>query len=343
MKKTKKTILIIVCVLEALVLAFLLCGTIFLETKLGKINRKGEFQGFTEEELAALEENNPDIQGEVVDPDSIEWGDDAAQIGGGKDIINILLIGQDRREGEGRARSDAMILVTINKSAKTLTMTSFMRDMYVQIPGYLDNRINASYAFGGMDLLNACINKNFGVVIDGNIEVDFSGFQEVIDILGGVDIELTAAEADYLNARGNWDVESNAGTWNLKPGVNHLTGSQALAYSRIRKVGNGDFGRTNRQRTVLTALADQAKGMTVTQANKLLDKILPLLTTDLSDKQIMRLVMDILPMLSELKFSSQQIPAEGAYYPAYFEERNMAVLVPNLEKNRQILAEIMKE
>lgn len=343
MKKTKKTILIVVCVLEALVLAFLLFGTIFLESKLGKINRKGIFLGFTEEELAVLEENNPDIQGEVVDPDSIDWGDEATQIGGGKDIINILLIGQDRRAGEGRARSDAMILCTINKSAKTLTMTSFMRDMYVQIPGYMDNRINASYAFGGMDLLNECINKNFGVVIDGNIEVDFTGFCEVIDILGGVDIVLTAAEADYMNNRGNWDVEFNAGTWNLKEGVNHLTGSQALAYSRIRKVGNGDFGRTNRQRTVLTALANQTKGMSVSQANKLLDEILPLLTTDLSDKQIMRLVMEIMPMLSDLKVSSQQIPAEGAYYPAYFEERNMAVLVPYLDMNREILAGIMKE
>ena len=94
-----------------------------------------------------------------------------------KDIVNLLLIGQDRREGQDRQRADSMIMVTLNKKTKQISMTSFMRDLYVQIPGYSDNRINATYAFGGMDLLDSTLNTNFGVEIAGNVEVDFGEFQ----------------------------------------------------------------------------------------------------------------------------------------------------------------------
>jgi len=344
----RRPILIGLCVIESLLLLVLLLGMvgIFMIESYAKLTGRKEdmYKGgdwASEDEFNASEENNPDIQGDVLDPSDIDWGDPATQIGGGKDVINILLVGQDRRAGEGRCRSDSMILCTINKSAKTMTMTSFMRDMYVQIPGYSDNRINASYAFGGMELLDQCLNVNFGIVVDGNIEVDFSGFQEAIDIVGGIDIELTAAEARYLNRWGNWDVEDNAGQWSLIEGVNHLNGSQALAFSRIREVGNGDYGRTNRQRTVLTKLIDKAKGLSLAEADKLLRKILPLLATDLSEKQIVRLVVELLPLLPELTINTQQIPANDAHYGAYV--REMAVLIPDLEKNREILAEIMKE
>lgn len=340
-KSYRKAFLVTICVIESLVLALLLSATVYAEYMFGLINRNGQFQGMTEEEYMQGETNNPDIDGDEIDPDDIQWGNPADQIGAGKDIINILLIGQDRREGEGRSRSDSMILCTINKSAKTVTMTSFMRDMYVQIPGYMDNRINASYALGGMELLDECLNVNFGVVIDGNIEVDFSGFQDVINLLGGIDIELTAAEASYLNKWGNWGVEDNAGEWSLTAGVNHLNGSQALAYSRIRQVGNGDYGRTNRQRVVLSELMEGAKSLSTTQANKLLQKILPLLTTDMTNQQLVGLIMEILPMLSDMTINTQQIPADGAHYGAYI--REMAVLIPDLEKNREILASIMAE
>ena len=340
-KSFRKAFLITLCVVESLVLALLLSATVYAEYMFGLINRNGKFHGMSEEEYMQTETNNPDINGEKIDPDDINWGNPANQIGAGKDIINILLIGQDRREGEGRSRSDSMILCTINKVAKTVTMTSFMRDMYVQIPGYMDNRINASYAFGGMDLLDKCLNVNFGVVIDGNVEVDFSGFQEVINLIGGIDIELTAAEARYLNRWGNWDVEDNAGEWSLTAGMNHLNGSQALAYSRIRQVGNGDYGRTNRQRVVLSKLMEGAKTLSTTQANKMLQKILPLLTTDMTNQQLVGLIMEILPMLSDMTINTQQIPADGAHYGAYI--REMAVLIPDLEKNREILAQIMAE
>ena len=339
--KSMRIFLIVVCVLEALILAFLLFGTILLDDMFSKFGHDLYQGGMSEDEYMQNESNNPNINGEEIDPDDIDWGDPAYQIGGGKDVINLLLIGQDRREGEGRARSDSMILCTINKKNKTVTMTSFMRDMYVQIPGYMDNRINASYAFGGMELLNECLYVNFGIVVDGNIEVDFSGFQEVIELVGGIDIELSAAEARYLNKWGNWDVEDNAGEWSLVEGMNHLNGSQALAYSRIREVGNGDYGRTNRQRVVLTELIEESKSMNLSQVRKLLNKILPLLTTDLTNQEIFGLAMELFPQISDYTINTQQIPADGAHYGAFI--REMAVLVPDLEKNREILAGIMAE
>ena len=340
-KSALRVLLIILCVVESVVLAGLLAGTIILESWFSKIGRDPYAGGMSEEEYMQSETNNPDIEGEKIDPDDIQWGNPANQIGAGKNIINILLIGQDRRAGESRARSDSMILCTINKNTNTITMTSFMRDMYVQIPGYTDNRINASYAYGGMQLLDQCLNVNFGVVIDGNVEVDFSGFQEVIDLIGGIDIELTQAEASYLNRRGNWEVENNAGQWSLKAGMNHLNGSQALAYSRIRAVGNGDYGRTNRQRVVLMELIEQAKKLSLPQVNKLMNKILPLITTDMSNQEIVGFVTDLVPKLSGMTVNTQQIPADGAHYGAMV--REMAVLIPDLEKNREILAGIMAD
>lgn len=343
----KKKLMIAVCVVLAVLLVALVAVTAYLESMIGLINFKNPFdRGETmseseyQEYLDQMNTADPDYTGPTMDEDDINWGH-AGSIGKMENVVNILLIGQDRRTGEGRARSDSMILCTINKSAKTLTMISFMRDMYVQIPGYQDNRINASYAFGGMKLLNECIEKNFGITVDGNVEVDFGGFSGIIDELGGVEIELTASEASYLNRRGNWDFENNAGTWNLKAGMNKLNGSQAFAYSRIRQVGNGDFGRTERQRKVLNVLLEKAKDMSLTQVNNLLRKFLPLLTTDMTTSEIFGYALDIAPLLKDLKVSTVQIPAEGAYKMTMI--RGMSVLLPDLEKNNKILEDIMKD
>ncbi|MBO5316919.1 MAG: LCP family protein [Oscillospiraceae bacterium] len=342
----RRKILVALCVALTLVLVLLVAATAYLEGVLGLINRTDpdkNHSGMSESEYmdSVLEDEtlDPDFTGPEMDPNDVVWGN-STQIEKTADVINILLIGQDRRQGEGRSRSDAMILCTINKKEKTLTLSSFMRDMYVQIPGHKDNRINASYAMGGMKLLDECLNKNFGVTIDGNIEVDFFGFMKAIDLVGGVEIELTSSEASYLNKHGNWDVEDNARKWNLKKGVNTLNGSQAVAYSRIRKIGNGDFGRTNRHRIVLNALLEKAKTMSITKLNALLLEVLPLLTTDLSNAQIMGFTLELFPILSDLTVNTQQIPADGTYKMTNI--RGMSVILPDLEKNTKILEQIMK-
>lgn len=129
-----------------------------------------------------------------IDPNDVEW--DFIERIEDNQLVNLLLVGQDRREDESRQRSDTMILCSINLETSEVSLISFLRDLYVQIPGgYSANRLNATYVFGGFDLLDATLTENFGVSIDGNFEVDFTGFKAIIDMVGGIDIELTSAEA----------------------------------------------------------------------------------------------------------------------------------------------------
>lgn len=332
----KRIVLKLLCALLALILVGLLFGYAYIDRMLGLLGR----QPNTNQTLSAAEieeiqnQTDPadeDFAGPVIDPTDVTWSTEPAEVIEEEHIINILLIGQDRRPGEGRQRSDAMILCTLNTETKTLVMTSFLRDLYVQIPGYKDNRLNVPYALGGMELLKETLKHNFGIRVDGCVEVDFSQFERIVDLMGGVDISLTASEVSYLY--------NNYG-YMLKEGINHLNGQQALAYSRIRYIGT-DFGRTNRQRTVLSALLEQCKDLSITQMHNLLEGILQLISTDMSNGQILDLVFTAFPMLSGLQVKTQHIPAEGTYRFASI--RGMSVIVADMEANRRILAESIME
>lgn len=221
----------------------------------------------------------------------------------GDHLVNILLVGQDRRPGEGRQRSDSMILVSFNKSTNTITLTSFMRDQYVQIPGYKPNKLNAAYSFGGMKLLCQTLAKNFGVQVDGVVEVDFGGFKDIIDLLGGVEIKMTQKEVDYFNTFTDW---------NLVKGVNRLNGEQALAYARLREIDT-DYRRAERQRTVVSALIEAYKSQPLNQLLGLLDDILPLITTNMTNTEILTYATDLFPMLSGAEMETLRIPVEGTF------------------------------
>lgn len=335
----KRTLLTVFCVILAVILILLIAATAFLEGKMGLLNRTDGNSTLSSEDLQDFlnSQTDPSASGPTIDPDDIDWGNQGDEpVKASDDIINILLIGQDSRSN---SLSDSMILCSINKPAKTINVISFMRDMYVQIPGYYDHKLNTSYALGGMKTLNATLAENFGIHIDGNVEVDFSGFIDVIDVLGGVDVELTSSEASYLNRRGNWDLNnSTAGQWSLREGVNHLTGEQALAYCRIRYIGNGDYGRTERQRKVLFALMEEAKDLSITKLNTLLNEVLPMLTTDLSNSEIVGYALEVFPLFSDLTMSTHQIPTDDGHYAGFVKE--MAVLVPDLDVNRQYLEDL---
>ena len=333
-KSWKKKLLTALGILLLIVLLLGLAAALFINSWLNKIPRATEpSETLSASQIQELEnQTDPEdatFTGPTIDPLDVTWGTAPSQLVGlDADIINILLIGQDRREGQGRQRSDAMILCTVNTKAKTLTMTSFLRDLYVQIPGYQDNRLNATYQFGGMQLLNKALEVNFGVHVDGNVEVDFSSFEKVIDMVGGVDIYLTAAEAKHLNKPSR--------KWGLTEGVNHLQGKQALAYSRIRYIGT-DFGRTNRQRTVLTALINKAKDLPYDRLMELVETAIGLVTTDMTNLEIIKTAASLIPLLKDIKIQTQYIPAEGTFQ--YARIRGMSVLVPDLEANRKILVE----
>lgn len=329
--------LIVLCFVLGLILTAMTAGTVYLQHLLGRIHYvdPNTTPTLSPEELdayLATETGEETSTAPTINPEDISFPEHDTQIGGdGSDIVNILLIGQDRREGESRARSDSMILCTFHKSAKKLTMTSFLRDTYVKIPGYGKNRINVAYAAGGMPLLNKTLEDNFGVHIDGNVEVDFYQFAEIVDLLGGVELELRNDEAQW--------VSRETGS-TLSEGTHLLNGQQALAYARIRKLdADGDFSRTNRQRKVITALLEAYRDTSLTSALSLLEQILPMITTDMTDKEILSHAVSLFPLLSGGEIVSQHIPAAGTYSSRNI--NGMAVLVADLEANRKLLKETL--
>lgn len=261
-----------------------------------------------------------DVDGlEVIDPNSVKW--DMSGPLGDEDLLNILLVGQDRRPGQGRQRSDAMLVCSVNMDTGKVSVVSFMRDLYVQIPGYSDNRLNAAYVFGGFPLLKDTLYQNFGVTIDGCFEVDFSGFEGIINAIGGIDLELSGAEAQIVG---------------VKSGVTHLNGAQALTYARIRKI-DSDFGRTQRQRAVLNAAFSKVKSKSVQELLALLEKVLPLITTDMSTTNIYSLAAKLAPLATKAEITNHTIPQSGAYKNANV--RGMAVLIPDLAAIKTALKE----
>ena len=331
-----KVLLIILAVIVGIVLAVGIGATIVINALLNKIPRVDKVEyTLSLAEIESIEsETDPDLpegEYETVAPEDIEMPDEADKIEEEDHIVNILLIGQDKRGGTQRSRSDSMILCTVNIKEKTLVMTSFLRDLYVDIPdhngiSYQDNRLNVCYMYGGMEMLNKALEMNFGVHVDYNFEVDFAGFSSIIDIMGGVGICLTRMEAEHMAC-------------GLKEGFNILNGEQALDYARIRAI-DSDFGRTNRQRTVMLSLLEQVKRMNIDQILALIDVVFPLVTTDMTNAEIVSAAISFFPLLQEIKVTTQYIPAEGAYHATFV--RGMSVLIPDFEANRKILQDTLK-
>ena len=309
----------LLCTLLGLVFAVLLAVTLLFRQYLNEIHY-----------VAPLPEESPSLL-EVFSAIPLGFSEKDRIGGAGSDLLNILLIGQDRREGEDQARSDSMILCTYNKATQSLTMTSFLRDLYVPIPGHGSNRINAAYAFGGTSLLKKTINQNFHIAIDGSIEVDFTHFAEIIDQLGGVEIELRQDEAEVINEQ--------AGSA-LTEGMQLLDGFQALTYSRIRNLDiDGDFSRTNRQRKIINAMVDSLKAASVKELTPVIGNVLPMLTTDMNRGQLFLYALEILPNLSQIQIYSQKIPADGTFADKTIDD--MAVLVADLETQRKYLRDTL--
>ena len=251
------------------------------------------------------------------------------QLSADTQIINILLVGADKNGDEqnvkgAERRSDSMMIATLDIKHQKLKLTSLMRDMYVAIPGYGNQKLNSAYSYGGIQLLYETVAQNFGVRVDGYAEVNFDSFVNVIDQIGGVEVTLTESEAKYLN-------ETNAikrkKYRNVKVGKQTLNGHQALGYCRIRhgdKVngrypgvftasGKGDdFGRVERQRLTMQAIFDKVKGMNPTQVLDLAADILPGVTTDVPQDQIYSYLVAMVQM-GTTKINQFYLPIDGSY------------------------------
>ena len=256
-------------------------------------------------------------------------------------VVNILLIGNDSRANGEDGRSDAMILLSISSRTKSIYMTSLLRDMYVEIPGHDGNRLNAAYSFGGAELLMETVEQNFDITVNRYIQVNFEAFAGMVDAVDGVDLELTTEEIEYVNG---YLVEYNIltdrpqGTDNMDPSVSgmvHLNGPQALAYCRIRYLGT-DFGRTERQRKVLTEVIRKLPKAVFSNGGELVDGLMPNLTTNLTQGECFRLSL-MAGRLLAYDIISDNIPQPGTYKNATI--RKMSVLEVDFEANKKYLKE----
>lgn len=238
------------------------------------------------------------------------------------DVYNILLVGSDIRPDETVGRSDTMILVSINKETKRIVATSFLRDTYVKIPIKNEfHKLNAAYAYGGIELLFETLQYNYGITVDKYVAVDFLSFIDAIDILGGLDVQVYEDELYWFNQyihasnllveppeREDSDYVDHA-----DGSYQHLNGKQALAYARFRYVGNGDFTRTDRQRRVVQEIFNKIKTMDIGTVIKLLDEIIPQITTNLDTNECLELIA-MLPEISKYDVISWHIPDDEFKY-----------------------------
>ena len=368
-KKSPATVILIILIVIALLAVIVIgAGILFYNSKLNKITRPDvEIKNPSQEEIDNIMQFVPEdsviydatestasteeATTEATEPPTTE--DPTAWTPGklGK-IVNIMLVGQSARYEEVGKLSDTMILCTVNKETKELTLTSFPRDTYVKLPNYVDSsgkkhscgmqRINVNYALGyswggsldAMGMLNQCIYENFGAEVDFNVEINFDSFEEIIWMLGGIDIELSEAEADHMT-------NELDGVGTFEAGVNTLDYRAALHYARIRKI-DSDMERGNRQRKVIAAILDKVKSMSLKELNEMIDTVLPMIMTNMSNEDITNCMLELLPLLPKLQIVSNQCPAEGTYYGDIVDIYGVmsGVIVPNLKTNRELLTAI---
>lgn len=236
------------------------------------------------------------------------------------DVENILVLGTDSRDVTvERGRSDAIIIMSYNKKTGSIKMTSILRDALVPIEGHNWNRINAAYSFDGIGLAINTINEIFDLDIQRFVVIDFNGVKDFINKVGGVDIVLTQAEADYFNRTGVLSLEVQAGE-------NHLSGAPALTYMRTRKVDN-DFGRTARQRKVIESLAAKILNeKSLPEIYDLTDYAFKLVKTNISLSELTGVITSVATNAvgSGLNLESQHVPYSDAYTYKYY--NGMAII-----------------
>ena len=264
-----------------------------------EINKSNEALGITiEPEIINYEA--------IIDPDIMEIEYIEPKYSKRNDIVNIVLLGLDGTDYD-KTRSDSIIILTIDFMNKKIKLSSLMRDMYVAIEGYGNTKLNHAYSYGGAPLAIKTINQNFDTNIRDYIAINFEALEKIIDIVGGVYIDLKQEEIIEINSSKDEDVEIT------EAGEHLLNGKQALAYSRIRYVGNGDFERTERQRKVLYQIFVKAKDMKIDEVLNLASEILPLVETSMDKKTILTMVTDYFKS-DKMTFDEERFPIDGYHW-----------------------------
>ena len=319
-KKGLKIFLIVIAVILVLLLIFAGAAYLYLQSKLKKMN----IIELPKDTYAYTEPTD-----EVTRPPETEAAETTEATTEATvpkmtadDIVNILFVGQAARAGEEALNADSTMLVSINTYTKEITCMSILRDSYVKLPDYKGHTCgrskftfcyNLGYLWGGgvaggMEMTNICLKDNFGIEVDYNVEISFDSFIKMIDYIDGVDIDLTQAEADYLNKDTLYVKRT------IEPGVQRLQGMEALSYARMRKAAGdseSDIKRTARQRKVVEALLEKFRYMSLAELNNWVDILMPMVTTTMTPTDVTKLAAKILPMLPGMKMSGTTVPVEG--------------------------------
>ncbi|APU61634.1 LCP family protein [Clostridium botulinum] len=251
----------------------------------------------------------------------------------GDDVINIAFFGLDRRKKEEPSRSDAVMILSLDKKHKKVKLSSIMRDSYVDIEGHGKTKLNHAYAYGGPELAIKTINSNFKLNIRDFVAVDFYGLENIIDTVGGVEIPVRSDEIKYINSymQGTAKVENKVIQEVQNPGLQNLNGMQAVAYARIRYTSGGDYERTERQRTVLTAIMNKIKKLGPTEFPKVVSSLLPNVESSLSSTEIMKMGTSAFALGMD-NVEQQRFPLDnycegklidGIYYLLFNEEKTI--------------------
>ena len=247
-----KVFFIFIAIILALLLIAGIIGYNFINRKLNKIN----YEDIDETQIEVTEGIKEELSG----------------------YRNIVLFGIDDADGY-TGRSDCIIIFSIDQKTKNVKMTSIYRDTYVEVPGHGYTKINHAFAYGGATLAMSTINRNLDLNITEYVTINFQVVKDVVDSVGGVEINVTSKEATQIPGI------SKAGTYNLN-------GTQALAYGRIRKI-DSDEKRTERMRTVVDKVFSKVKKMSPLEMNKIADEILPELHTNIKKSEITKIMKDV--------------------------------------------------
>ncbi len=351
-----KVLLIVLAVLLVLILAGLGVVYWFIQNKFSKMNivtLPEDTYAYTQatEEFTRPPETQPVQTEETTAETALETTRPPMSA---EDIINILVVGQAARDGESGKMADTTMLVSINTYTEEVTVFSILRDSLVNLPAYKGlkggkNKFTMCYALGyqqngtagAMEMTNICLKDNFGIEVDYNVEVSFDGFIRMIDYLNGVELELTEAEADYLN-KDTLYVQRT-----IEPGVQVLQGMEALSYARMRKAagdGESDIKRTARQRKLVASLLEKFRYMSLSELNGWIDELLPMVTTTMTPSDVTKLAAKILPMVRNLKMQGETIPVGktgwGEMYDIYGDGNLHSVMLFVSSQQKQLIRAI---
>ena len=348
-----KTILKVLLLIVLLVLLAVLSVVAYITSKLDLIQYADEvdtsvYQSAT---LPEATEADPEEENELhIDIEGLEIVETMPEVPEGevqeeKDVFNILVLGTDERTKEFNvnARSDAMILMSVDKKANTVKLVSLERGMGVPI---LEGQYAGNYdilthifRYGGADLVVKTVREVLKVDVDHYVRFNFNAVTQIVDMLGGIDMELSAAEAKALNGgRGIWRHATTDTQETLVEGMNHMDGGVTLAYARLRRI-DSDWQRIGRQRKVIIAAIQALKGSTLTELNDLVDEALPMVQTNLSKLEIAELML-YAPKLLNATFDQMTIPQQGTYGGATG-LNGQGMFAPDYELNSQILKEFL--